>query len=329
MKILLTGASTGFGVALLDALLDSPDVDLILAVGRETESPRMIGPRLVYRRADLGRPRVMHDLLWGSARELGIDHVIHAMHHRAASDHGHAVHVQNVDATRELVLGCQDHPTIKRLIYRSFGEVYALRHGTTDLLDEDEPLDHDPAAPQWVRDRVEADMTVCAHFGGPLELCVLRFAEIVAPRVGSQLWDYLQSRVCLRPFGFDPMINVLSIEDAVTATLAALRSTATGIYNIPGRDTLPLSQAIFESRRADVPVPGPLIAPLYKLRRRVAGFEFRYDMNLRRFHFGGVLDGMRAKARFGYEPQTPARWPLPWWETLLSRLGDGAPASAR
>ena len=34
---------------------------------------------------------------------------------------------------------------------------------------------------------------------------------------GSQLHDYLQSRVCLRPMGFDPMLNVLSVDDAVRA----------------------------------------------------------------------------------------------------------------
>jgi hypothetical protein len=62
------------------------------------------------------------------------------------------------------------------------------------------------------------------------------------------------------------------------------------------------------------------MAPLYGLRRWVAGFEFRYDMNLRRFHFGGVLDGERARTAFGYVPRTPVRWPLPWWPLLMERL---------
>jgi nucleoside-diphosphate-sugar epimerase len=116
------------------------------------------------------------------------------------------------------------------------------------------------------------------------------------------------------------MIGVLSLPDAVAALLAALRSPATGVFNIPGRDALPLSAAIAESRRANIPVPGPLMAPLYGLRRWFAGFDFRYDINLQQFHFGGVLDGTRARAALGFAPQTPASWPRRWWQVLLDRL---------
>jgi UDP-glucose 4-epimerase len=319
MRVLVTGATAPLGAALVDALLAADDVDLVLATGRDREPPRPPGSRLVYVPCDLSRARVVHDLVWGDARDLGIDAVVHTMQHRPAADHGAHVHAQNVDATRALVLACGDHPTITRFVYRSFAEVYALRHATSDLLDEESPLDFDPGSPQWVRDRVEADLTVCAHFG-TLPIAVLRCAEILAPGTGSQLWDYLQSRVCLRPLGFDPMLNLISLDDAVTALVAALRAREVGVFNIPGVDTLPLSLAIQESRRVDVPVPGPLMAPLYKLRRRLAGFDFRYDMNMRRFHFGGVLDGARARSRLGFEPRVPARWPRPWWPVLLERL---------
>jgi len=319
MRVLVTGATAPLGAGLVDALLAADDVELVLAVGREQVPPRPAATRLVYCARDLTRARVVHDLMWGDARAHGIDTVVHTMHHRAVADHGTHVHAQNVDATRALVVACAEHPTVKRFVYRSFAEVYALRHVTSDLLDEESPLDFDPSSPQWVRDRVEADLTVCAHFG-TLPIAVLRCAEILAPGTGSQLWDYLQSRVCMRPLGFDPMLNLLSLDDAVTALVAAARSSEVGIFNIPGFDTLPLSLAIQESRRADIPVPGPLMAPLYGLRRWLAGFEFRYDMNLRRFHFGGVVDGTRARNALGFVARVPARWPKPWWPLLLDRL---------
>jgi UDP-glucose 4-epimerase len=321
MKVLVTGATTPLGLAILEGLLATAEVELVLAIGREPRSPRPADARVIYEQLDLERPRVVHDLLWGPCRSLGIDAVVHGMQHRQARDRGRHVHAQNVDAIRELVIGCRTHPTIRRFVYRSFAEVYALRHATSDLLDEDEPLDF-AADSQWVRDRVEADLTVCSQLGGTLSIAVLRFAEILAPEMGSQLWDYLQSRVCLRPLGFDPMLNVLSLADAMESILRALRSPATGVFNIAGLDTLPLSQAIFEAQRADIPVPGPLLASLYGLRRQLAGFDFHYEMNLRRFHFGGVLDGTRARDLLGYLPSTPVQWPSPWWHTLLARLGQ-------
>jgi len=277
-------------------------------------------PRLVYRAVDLTRPRALHDLVWGEARHRGVEVVMHGIQHRRVRDRGAPIHAQNVEATRELVLACTDHPTIRRFVYRSFAEVYALNHASSNVLDEESALDFDPRSPQWVRDRIEADLTVCAHLGGPLQVAVLRCAEVFAPDMGSQLWDYLQSRICLRPLGFDPMVNVVSLEDAVAAFVAALYGSATGVFNIPGCDTLPLSRAIAESRRGNIPVPGPLMAPLYGLRHWAAGFEFRYDMNFRRFHFGGVLDGARACAALGYIPRTHVSWPRPWWSVLVERL---------
>jgi UDP-glucose 4-epimerase len=320
MRALVTGATTPLGRALIDALTSSDDGSLVLAVGHEPRPDRPWRGNVVYRCSDLTRGREVHDLICGDAIEHGIDTVVHMAQHRATRDSGRRIHAQNVTATRELLLRCTDHPTIRRFVYRSFAEVYALEHATSDLLDEDAALDFDPAAPQWLRDRIEADLTVCAHFGGPLQIAVLRCAEILAADSGSQLWDYLLSRVCLRPLGFDPMLNVLSLQDAVVAITAAAQATHTGVFNIAGADTLPLSRAIAETVRLDIPVPGPLLAPLYGLRRWIAGFDFRYDLNLRRFHFGGVIDGARARRLLGYVPSHPVQWPRAWWRVLLERL---------
>jgi UDP-glucose 4-epimerase len=322
MRVLVTGATTPLGLALVDALASSDDCSFVLAVGHEPRLDRPWCGDVIYRCVDLTRGREVHDLIRGDAVEYSIDTVIHMAQHRAVHDRGRKVHAQNVTATRELLLRCTHHPTIRRFVHRSFAEVYALEHTTSDLVDEEAALEFDPLAPQWLRDRIEADLMVCAHFGGPLQIAVLRCAEVLAADSGSQLWDYLSSRTCLRPLGFDPMLNVLSLDDAVAAIIAAARSEHSGVFNIPGADTLPLSRAIAETARFDIAVPGPLLAPLYGLRRRIAGFEFRYDLNLRRFHFGGVIDGARARHLLGYAPSHSVQWPRAWWQVLLERLAD-------
>jgi len=311
MNVLVTGATTPLGVALVDKLLADPGVGHVLAVGLELDAvpdacPR---PRFTYQALDLTRSRAVHDLLFGRARELGIDTVIHGALHRSPRASGSAVHAINVEATRQLVLEAARQPTIRRFVHRSAGDVYAIRAAEPNLLDEDVALELDPAAPQWVRDRVEADLTVCAQLGrSDLSIAILRCAEVLAEGTGSQLWDYLCSSVCLRPLGFDPMINVLSTEDYTSAIVQAASSQATGVFNIAGTDTLPLSKIIRLAGRRDIPVPGPLLSPAYRLRRRVLGLEFRYDLNMRRFHFGGILDDSRAKLELGYRPAR-SLWP--------------------
>jgi len=321
MNVLLTGATTPLGEAIVRALLARPDVNVVIGAGRELAGPSINDARFQYRMADLTRARVVHDLV-SDARNLDIGTVVHAMQHRCAADSGADVHAQNVRSTRELAAACVRHPTIRHFVYRSFAEVYAVDHVASNLLDEQSAPELRPGASQWVRDRVEADITACAHAGSDLGVTVLRCADIFAPGTGSQLWDYLQSRVCLRPLGFDPMINILSLEDAADAFVRACASPARGAFNIPGKDTLPLSRVIAESQRAQLPLPGPLLTPLYALRRWIAGFDFHYDMNVRRFHFGGVLDGERARRELGYVPTHSVQWPRSPWQLLLARLGE-------
>ena len=263
------------------------------------------------------RSRSLRDLLFGTARQMGIDTVVHGpalrgpCARRSRWRGGGDAASPALSITRELVLACEAHPTIRHLVYLSSAGVYALRFTEPNLLDEDHPLELDPAVLRDVRDAALADLTVCSRLGESAALSsrVLRLAEVLAPDTGSQLWDYLQTRVCLRPLGFDPMINVLSLDDCVAAVALALRSRRPRIYNIPGADTLPLSRVVARWGRVGIAVPGPLLAPLYRLRTGVVGLEFRYDLNMRRFHFGGVLDGARAQVELGYRPEHRIGWP--------------------
>lgn len=310
MRVLVTGATTPVGAGVIDRLLADPRVEHVLAIGA---GPGHDGdPRVTRQAVDLTRDRAVRELVHGPAHALGVDTVCHLALHRSARHEGPRVHARNVDATRQLLRVCAEVPAIRRFVYPSTAAVYALSVSQTTLLDEDAPLEFDPGAPQWVRDRVEADLTVCARMGlADVDVVVLRLAEILAPDVGGQLWDYLRSRVCLRPLGFDPMINLLSLDDATRAITLAITGTGQGVYNIAGADTLPMSRLIARWGRRDVAVPGPLLPALYRLRARLYGFEFRYDLNLRRFQFGGVIDDHRARVDLGYAPLAPIRWPVP------------------
>ena len=211
--MLVLGASTPVGARLCRSLLEDRALRAVMAVGLEPRE--RVGlpedPRLSYHRVDLTHARPVHDLLFGTARDLGVDVVVHLAQHRA-NDFGNRVHVQNVESLRWLLSLAERHPTLRRLVFRSHAEVYRVERGLPSLITEDHPLELSPDAPQWVRDRVEADLLACSRMGmtAGLELAVLRCAEVLAPNEGSQLHDYLRAPVCLRSAGFDPMLNVLT-----------------------------------------------------------------------------------------------------------------------
>lgn len=311
-RVLITGATTTIGEAIVQRFVTDPDVEHVLAVGVEPEAVAWPGSqeKLTYRRFDLTRSRGIRTLLYGPAQDMRIDAIVHTVLHRRARDSGERIHALNVESTREMLLLAEDHPTITRFVFRSFGDVYKIRANQPSVIAEDHPLNLAGDTPQWIRDRVEADLTVCTRMGmSQLTIAVLRCAECPVPASGSQLFDYLTSRVCFRPFGFDPVINLLSMPDLTRALQLALHSDAQGVFNVPGKDTLPLSRVIELAGRREIPAPGAVLSPLYRLRTlALEGVDFRYDLNEWRFHIGNVLDGRRAKRVLGYRPESFIDW---------------------
>ncbi|MCB9795774.1 MAG: NAD-dependent epimerase/dehydratase family protein [Alphaproteobacteria bacterium] len=313
--VLLTGATTPLGERLASRLLADPRVEQVLGVALEAPArgPTLEDPRFLYRPLDLSRSRSAHDLLFGEARELGVDVVVHAAFHRSTRARGRRAHRHNVDALRTLLELCERQPQIRRFVLRSFAQIYTVDFNLPALIGEDHPVDLSPGAPQWVRDRVEADLSACVQMGrSTLDICVLRCAEILSPGEGSQLYDYLEGPICLRPAGYDPMLNLLSLDDAAEAlALAALAEGVEGVFNVPGADTLPLSELIRRWGRVGVPLPGALLAPLYRARSRLRGHEFSYGMMRQRLHYSGVPDGARAREELGFRPGRAIEWPRP------------------
>jgi len=302
--ILVTGATQPLGRRLIERLLERGED--VLAAGAEAEGGFPAAVR--YVQVDLTHARQIRRLLFGPGQDMGVCCVVNLAHHRRPGQaRARKLHVE---ATRLMLRLADAHDTIERFVHRSTAEVYATRSDRPDLLREDHALNLSPGAPAWIRHRVEADLVACTQMGmSSLSVAVLRCAEILAPEMGSQLYDYLGSRICLRPLGFDPIMNVLSLEDAARAFELAVLSDESGVFNVPGADTLTLCRAIRAWGRDTVGVPGPLMGPLYRARRITRRTEFRYDLNRWRFHFNGVLDGARAGAMLGYTPEHPIAWP--------------------
>jgi UDP-glucose 4-epimerase len=318
--VLVTGATTPIGERLCRSLLADEEVDHVLAVGPHAPDralPFSHGERLVYRQMDLSRSRAVHELLFGIARDLKVQVVMHLSMHRSVKARGSKAHALNVDSARSLLRLSERHPTIRRLVFKSYVEVYQVQHNLPVLITEDHPLNMAGGAPQWIRDRVEADLTACTRMGlSDLEIMVLRCAEVLAPGTGSQLFDYLASSVCLRPAGFDPMLNLLSISDVVRALeLACKAGGVQGVVNIPGADTMPLTECIQRWGKAGIPLPEVVLSPLYRMRQRLRGAQFSYGMNRRRFHYAVVPDGTRAADLLGYTPENPIDWPTDGQDT--------------
>jgi UDP-glucose 4-epimerase len=304
---MVTGATTPLGQRLVARLAADPRTRAVLAVdapGRTAPEPPL--PRVSYASADLGQHHAARALMLGLAIDLGVDTVVHIPVQDLDGGDVQPSHERDVEATRHLSSLAEEQPRIARFVLRSFPDVYLIERDQPVLIDEDHPLELSAHAAASTRSHVEADLTTCAKIAqSRLHIAVLRCGEILAPGAQSPLYDYLGSRVCLRPLGYDPMLNLLSLADATDALELAAFCQVRGVLNVPGYDTLPLSEVVHLCGRLCVPVPGPWLEPLYGLRARALGARFRYAADRERLHYGAILDGKRARATLGYRPRNP------------------------
>ena len=70
-----------------------------------------------------------------------------------------------MESFRSILDFAERHPTISRLVLCSGAEVYQVQRDLPSLIAEQHPLNMNDGAPQWIRDRVEADVTACTRMG--------------------------------------------------------------------------------------------------------------------------------------------------------------------
>lgn len=324
-SVILTGATTPLGELVLRRLLHAPELDHVVAVGREPVAN--IAPphkaRLHHLQLDLTHSRARRDLLFKTGVELEVDVLLHLATHRSIDDAGPQIHALNVDTLRDLLWLVQDHPTIRRFIFLSTAAVYRVGPHLPSLISEDHPLET-LGAPRWTHDRVAADLTACSAIGrSPCSVMVLRAADCFAPNMGSLWFEYLQAKRPLRALGFDPMIDLLSPEDLALALDLARRSNAAGVLNIPGADHLPLSTLARLNGRPARAVPPRILSVLGRATNGRA-WSAAKNVLLTRLLFGSVLDGRRAEAVLGYRPSSPLSFNRPAAEAV-AQARQGTP----
>ena len=151
INIMVTGADAPVGERLVRDLLQDSRVDRILAVPWKEAAHLPKDERLVVVPVDLSSSRRVHELLFGKARDLKIEVVVHTQLHRSAREEGGRVHRYNVDTMRGLLSLSERHPSIRRLVLRSDAAVYQIQRDLPVLIAEHHPLNMSGNAPQWTR----------------------------------------------------------------------------------------------------------------------------------------------------------------------------------
>lgn len=300
-RVLLTHLDSPVGRRVAKALFHDPDVALVLGTGEEAE-PSFLAPyrgKVAYQRIDLAKARHLQSFLHSERfARARIDSVIHLPF--AGERLGERVPggvSSLVSETRRLVEECASRPALARFVYLSSAFVYGPEPGNGNVVSEGQLLAFDGDTEPEVRAWIDADLVCQGELhGSQLAMTILRAATIV-----TETGEFLNSPPLGpgdAPFGFDPLLAVVSERDVARALVLALHADRPGIYNIAGHEVFPRSQlarapGTFELARSLVEralgrggaPAGPLhrygIVPSTRLAHDTLGFEPQYRVEVR------------------------------------------------
>src|SRR5215472_747220 len=191
-------------------------------------------------------------------RRNDVHAVIHMgiMHDPRMNEEEH--HSFNVVGTTRILDYCARYG-VKKVVMLSSANVYGPSPDNSNFLTEEAPL---MAASRFsgVRDLIEVDMMTHSFFWRhpQIETVILRPVHIVGATIRNAPSNYLRLE---RPWvvaGFDPMIQLIHVEDVCRAMETALTPNLRGVYNVVGPDQVPLSAILGELGRKDVAIPEPV-----------------------------------------------------------------------
>jgi UDP-glucose 4-epimerase len=252
-KVLITGIAGGQGRLLARRLAENYEV---CGVDRAEWEGAPRGIRV--HRVDL-RKKKFEDVI-RTELPTAIVHMGFVRHFRSDASTRHDV---NVRGTKQLLDHCVNHG-LQKLVVLSSSYVYGAFPENPYFMDEDQPLSGSRSYPE-IRDLVEVDTLASAFLWRypHIRTCVLRPVNVLGYTVHSMIAEYLRQRTVPTVMGFDPMMQFLHEEDVSEAIGLALEHGLQGVFNVVGPGEVPLHTAIRESGGRALPLPEPLMRPVF------------------------------------------------------------------
>ncbi len=253
-RVIITGVGGRLGRALTRRLHRKAEV-----IGIDRRSVSHMPKDVAIETADIRRRR-FEDVF----RRERIDAVIHLniMHNPRQSSEQH--HDFNIVGTKKVFELCAEH-RVPKVVVLSSANVYGPDPKNPQFLKEDAPLmggQHFGA----IRDLIALDMFCNTFFWRhpEIETVILRPVHIVG-QVDNAPSRYLRLDRPMTLLGFDPMVQLIHVEDVISAIERAMTPGIRGVYNIAGPTPVPLSLVLDGLERKPRPVPEALLKTLLKM----------------------------------------------------------------
>lgn len=252
-RVLITGIGGNLGRAVARRLHRTYDV-----VGIDRRPVRYMPKDVDIEQVDIRR-RSVEDVF----RRQDLDAVVHLniMHDPRTRQEEH--HRFNIVGTQKIFGLCAEH-RVPKVIVLSSADVYGPDPRNDQFLTEEAALMGGQNF-EAIRDLIALDMFCNTFFWRhpEIETVILRPVHIVG-RVNNAPSKFLRLEHPPTIMGFDPMVQLIHVEDVVTSIDLALTPGIRGVYNIAGPSPVPLSLILDKLNRSPRPMPEPILKMMLK-----------------------------------------------------------------
>lgn len=297
-RVVIVGIASHWGAELARRLERDPSIDYLAGV--DTLPPPVELQRTDFIEADIRGP-VLSRLLPGT----DADTVVHCgiLWYPEPDKPARILHDVNVIGTLQLLAACERVPTLRTIVIRGSAGIYGAEPQAPQFFKE-EMARLFPLRTRFQRDVAEIenyfDTYARRHTG--VSCTMLRYQPAIGPGLRSQITRYLSQPVCPTYMGFDPRLQLVGIEDALEAIVAAVRNPVRGAVNVAGPGTIGLSRMVRLAGRRALPIAAPLFGAVTSAGQRL-GLDSQSEDFQRLLRYGRGVDVRRLTDEVGYTPR--------------------------
>jgi UDP-glucose 4-epimerase len=297
-RVLITGVGSQVGSLLAAQLERDPDVEYV--AGLDTRRPKVHLDQTELIDADIRDPEIGQLI-----PRTGVDTIVHEQIVRQPGSgmSSRAMHDINVIGALRLLAACERVPTLRTIVVRGSAGVYGAEPQAPQFFNE-EMATLFPLRTRFQRDVAEIENyfeTYSRRHAG-VSCTMLRYQPAIGPGLRTQITRYLSQPLCPIYMGFDPRIQLVHIDDALEAIVAAVRSPVQGAVNVAGPGTIGLARMIRLAGKRALPIASPLFGAVTSTGQRL-GLDAQSDDFQRLLRYGRGVDTARLTEEVGYTPR--------------------------
>ncbi|KAF0959479.1 NAD-dependent epimerase/dehydratase family protein [Rhodococcus sp. T7] len=295
MKVAVTGATSDFGAAILPVLLDDPEIDTLIGLGRRELT--IEHPKLEFVRMDIRDPDI-EDVFRGCEAVVHLAFVVEEIRDKAVT------HDINLSGSRNVVDSAYRAGVLRVVIASSinaYGPELRPKPVTEDVYpagDPDRYYFHDKAevehyAEWWLR-----------RHPGEMAISMLRPTYIIGPAFSNDGIDQLTGPVGAFPRADEAAYQFLHQRDMADAFHRAVKQDLVGPFNLGPRDWVGVRElaAMQGQRMFDVPERPAVVAANVLFRLGLTAFSGQWVTAGET-----VVDSTRLTEATGWTPSLTAR----------------------